>query len=1157
MVRFTWTFSVLMVFVLLLCVCQPAMAQTETAPAMEAHTPRGDAPAFGIRGPYAVGVRDFVIEPAEEGGRSIPVTIWYPALNPDELAEDETYVLDFDEPNMPNFMVAGHALRDAEPDTSSGPYPLLVYSHGYWLFRQVSVYLTEHLASWGFVVIAGDHSDNWSTIFGESQVENYVTRPQEVSREIDFAETLTEAKGAFPDLIDLEHVGVIGHSFGADTTLLTGGARLNTDLFINEWCAMYPGDPDDPLNDCAAMPKKLDEMADMAGLNEIPEGLWPDWSDPRVDAIAPLAPGPNYFGQQGLATVSVPIIYLESELDWAQGLASEYYEPYATLPDDLKAHVLFERGDHGLFHNDCDAMPAWIDFGFDMWCWDQVWSTDRAHDLINHFVTAFMLTELKGDADATAALDPDSVDFRGIEFATTRFGSEREEATLDSELISQIEAFVEQEMEDNGIPGMSIGIVKDGEAAYAKGFGVVQYDTDRAMTPQIQFPVACITKGFTTAAIMQLVDLGLIDLNTQVIEYLPYFKLADEGYKEITIHDLLANTAGLPMPDYVSLYGGYSENPSWTPDLLEAYVRSLADRPMMANPADNVFMYGGDYFDILGAVIAEVSGQPFEEYMEEHILDPLGLEHTTFIVDELEPALTAAAHWRDENGEMQFSVPSPTYYPAHTPSNGMFSTSEDLLKWAIFNLSRGELDGEQIVPASAYDEMWKPQAEIPWGGNFQHWGYGWGISDIEGHRLAFWGGGHIGAPSAFYLVPEEGLAVHVTVNYSPAAEKGLEPADAIAFQILQMLFEENAEGTAATMLDTVLVDEIELLVENAMAENQIPGFAIAVVKDGEVSYVEEFGFTGSGTDQPVTSQSLFPVASLSKQFTAAAIMQLVEQGKIDLDSPVIDYLPYFEMADPRYTEITIRQLLAHVSGMPQIPQREYGYDNQDPGEGAREKHIRKLAEFELDEAPGETWSYSNLGFNILGEVIANVSGETYEQYVQEHIMTPLGMNASTFLLGEVDFDLLAKGHYLDEAGELATVADHPYTRAYAPSTGLVTNIEDLSRWALALSHGGELDGARILESSTLDEQWTPVAEPGWGGLLQDYGLGWLLAEADGHRLAWHLGTNPGYSANVIIAPEDGIGVVTIGNLLPLTEDQPWFATDVGNKVMLMLLGVEE
>ena len=358
------------------------------------------------------------------------------------------------------------------------------------------------------------------------------------------------------------------------------------------------------------------------------------------------------------------------------------------------------------------------------------------------------------------------------------------------------------------------------------------------------------------------------------------------------------------------------------------------------------------------------------------------------------------------------------------------------------------------------------------------------------------------------------------------------------------------------ILDETTVAEIERLIEQTMAENQIPGFAIGIVMDGEVVYLKGFGLAEVDTDQTMTPETLIPVASLSKQFTAAAIMQLFEEGKISLDAPVTDYLPYFKMADPRHADMAIRQLLSHTSGMPQISQREYGYDSRDPGVGARETHVRELAEFNLDAAPGETWAYSNLGYNVLGEVIAKISGETYEEYVQRHILAPLGMDSSTFILGEIDFNSLARGHYPDEAGNVMMTEDFPYTRAYAPAAGLVTNLTDLMRWASALSNYGELAGVRILKASSCDEMWSRVTTLGWGGLFEDYGLGWILAESDGHRLVWHLGTNPGYQANVIVAPDEGIGIVTLDNFLSMTEDQPWSATDVGNAVMLKMLDVE-
>lgn len=425
-------FTVLSLFViaaLLLSACRPISASSAAPSAQDSAVPipdmpRSDAPPYGLRGPHAVGVRDFVIEPAQEGERPINVTVWYPASNPDGRTEAETYMLNFSNPDYPDFAIAGRALRDAEADASGKPYPLIVYSHGYWLFRQMASYLMEQLASWGFVVIAGDHEDNWGTVFGPSQADTYVSRPQDIRRQIDFAGTLSAADGAFPGLIDHENVGVVGHSFGADTALLMGGARLNTDLFFNEWCAMNPGDPTDSFNDCAAMPALLDGMAKEAGLDAPPEGLWPDWSDPRVAAIVPFMPAAQYFGADGLATVRTPILLVEAEMDWALAAANQYYKPYTLLPTDPKTHLFFKLGDHGLPENNCEAMPGLVDMGFAWFCDDPVWDGARAHDLINHFVTAFMLAELKGDADAAAALAPESVDFRGIEYETTAFGAE-------------------------------------------------------------------------------------------------------------------------------------------------------------------------------------------------------------------------------------------------------------------------------------------------------------------------------------------------------------------------------------------------------------------------------------------------------------------------------------------------------------------------------------------------------------------------------------------------------------------------------------------------------------------------------------------------------------------------------------------------------------
>jgi predicted dienelactone hydrolase len=168
------------------------------------------------------------------------------------------------------------------------------------------------------------------------------------------------------------------------------------------------------------VPTLLEQMATLAELQEIPTDLWPDWSDPRVDAIIALAPGAQFYGADGLATVHVPTLLVESELDWYASEATANYAPYALLPANLKSHLVFKQADHGLYLNGCATMPGLLEQGFGF-CADSVWDMDRAHDLINHFATAFLLAELKGDAEAAAALAPENVAFPGIQYETTVF----------------------------------------------------------------------------------------------------------------------------------------------------------------------------------------------------------------------------------------------------------------------------------------------------------------------------------------------------------------------------------------------------------------------------------------------------------------------------------------------------------------------------------------------------------------------------------------------------------------------------------------------------------------------------------------------------------------------------------------------------------------
>jgi CubicO group peptidase (beta-lactamase class C family) len=316
--------------------------------------------------------------------------------------------------------------------------------------------------------------------------------------------------------------------------------------------------------------------------------------------------------------------------------------------------------------------------------------------------------------------------------------------------------------------------------------------------------------------------------------------------------------------------------------------------------------------------------------------------------------------------------------------------------------------------------------------------------------------------------------------------------------------------------------DLEPAMTKAVTQAQLPGLALGVVKDGRLIYAKGFGSRKIGESQGISSRSLFHMASVTKTFVAAAIMQLVEQGQIDLDAPLIRYLPQFRLADERYQDITIREMLSHTSGIPDTD--DYHWDKPEFDDGALDRFVRSLAGKKLDFRPGSKYSYSNSTYEVLGDVIATVSGGTFEDYVRLNILAQLGMTDSTLLLREADPELLTSPHLL-EHGKLTVSKVFPYTRAHAPSSALYSNIDDMSRWAMAHLNNGELDGHRILSRQTLDVMWRPVAD----APTSKVGLSWFTKETFGHRLVFDAGRDVGFESLLVLAPDDGFAVIGMTN----------------------------
>lgn len=326
-----------------------------------------------------------------------------------------------------------------------------------------------------------------------------------------------------------------------------------------------------------------------------------------------------------------------------------------------------------------------------------------------------------------------------------------------------------------------------------------------------------------------------------------------------------------------------------------------------------------------------------------------------------------------------------------------------------------------------------------------------------------------------------------------------------------------------------IIKNLDRIINEYVNGEFVPGLSVGVVYNNEVIYTKGFGVKNVDTKEPIDENSIFHMASVSKTFVATGIMQLVQQGKIHLDEYVIEYLPYFKLKDDRYKKITIRQLLTHISGMPD--EDDYEWDKPQYDEEALERYVRSISGRELMWEPGEKFAYSNIAYEILGNVIEKASGMSFEKYMKENILNVVQMKESNFLKPLVSKELLTSPHILDiKNGYGDTVSKvFPYNRAHGPSSTLCSNVVEMCNYAIANMKVGKFKGNKILEAHSYLELWRKYALTGWGGYTSEIGLAWFLGEYKGNKVRSHSGMDTGFRSNLIILPERGIAVVVMIN----------------------------
>jgi CubicO group peptidase (beta-lactamase class C family) len=306
---------------------------------------------------------------------------------------------------------------------------------------------------------------------------------------------------------------------------------------------------------------------------------------------------------------------------------------------------------------------------------------------------------------------------------------------------------------------------------------------------------------------------------------------------------------------------------------------------------------------------------------------------------------------------------------------------------------------------------------------------------------------------------------------------------------------------------------VDKYVISEMQKERIPGLSLAVIKNGKIILARGYGLANVEHQVPVKPETVFQSGSMGKQFTATAVMILVEAGKLSLDDKITKY---FADAPASWQNITVRHLLTHTAGTTDYP-RDFDF-RRDYSEADL---LKRAAAIPLAFKPGEKWSYSNLGYVMLGILIHKVSGEFYGDFLQERVFKPLGMTTAR-IISEADIVPNRAAAYHLVKGELKNQDWVSPTLNTTADGALYLTVYDMAKWDAALYT------EKLLQRSSLEQMWTTVKLN--SGKTQDYGFGWRLGEVRGHHIIEHGGSWQGFKSHIARYVDDKLTVVVFANL---------------------------
>ena len=325
----------------------------------------------------------------------------------------------------------------------------------------------------------------------------------------------------------------------------------------------------------------------------------------------------------------------------------------------------------------------------------------------------------------------------------------------------------------------------------------------------------------------------------------------------------------------------------------------------------------------------------------------------------------------------------------------------------------------------------------------------------------------------------------------------------------------------------------DALILRLMSVDNVPGAALALIKDGNIVLEKGYGFRDLETHDPVTTTTLFNIGSISKSFTALGIAQLVDQHQVELDAPVIRYIPDLRLSDPQAAQaVTLRQLLSHTSGLP----ADERWPPQVPP--TREGIVGEFASMPITAQPGTRFQYCSRCIVLAAYVLERITGQSWEAYTRAHIFEPLGMTTASFgPLGLEQAPDRAQPYRHDAVLDEVPVpwGRLKYLEPLGPGGGVDANVDEMAHYALFQVGDGTTSEHRLVAAQMMAELHRPQIAVGedWTSAARTenlhYALGWFTADVNGVHLIYHNGENPGFRAAVVLVPSSKAGVVILTN----------------------------